>query len=143
MSFLRNIYNASNLQANKEVQKIGKDLGLNILIGDNFNWCNEDEEHLKEEGVLVNENLIILLEKQGIEFSDALKEDFLFMKEGEELDIYLSDESGVYSTNIFVDYLDINGTQNLDTWLDFNNLHIESNKDKDLNELSSEGVIRY
>ena len=143
MSFLRNIYNASNLQANKEVQKIGKDLGLNILIGDNFNWCNEDEEHLKEEGVLVNENLIILLEKQGIEFSDALKEDFLFMKEGEELDIYLSDESGVYSTNIFLDYLDINGAQNLDVWLDFNNLHIESNKKKDLNELSSEGVIGY
>ena len=140
MSFLKNIYNTSNNQANIEVCKIGKEAGINLLIGDNFKWLNEDEfDALKEEGVLVNENLIALLENQGVEFSDILREDFHFMVEGEEIEIYLKDESGLYSTNI---YLEIGGVQNFEVWLDFNNLYKET-RDKDLNDLSSKKVIRY
>lgn len=143
MSFLKNIYNTSNNQANIEVCKIGKEAGINLLIGDNFKWLNEDEfDALKEEGVLVNENLIALLENQGVEFSDILREDFHFMVEGEEIEIYLKDESGLYSTNIFLEYLEIGGVQNFEVWLDFNNLYKET-RDKDLNDLSSEKVIRY
>ena len=143
MSFLKNIYNTSNSQANIEVCKIGKEAGINLLIGDNFKWLNEDEfDALKEEGVLVNENLIALLENQGVEFSDILREDFHFMVEGEEIEIYLKDESGLYSTNIFLEYLEIGGVQNFEVWLDFNNLYKET-RDKDLNDLSSKKVIRY
>lgn len=143
MSFLKNIYNTSNSQANIEVCKIGKEAGINLLIGDNFKWLNEDEfDAFKEEGVLVNENLIALLENQGVEFSDILREDFHFMVEGEEIEIYLKDESGLYSTNIFLEYLEIGGVQNFEVWLDFNNLYKET-RDKDLNDLSSEKVIRY
>ena len=143
MSFLKNIYNTSNSQANIEVCKIGKEAGINLLIGDNFKWLNEDEfDALKEEGVLVNENLIALLENQGVEFSDILREDFHFMVEGEEIEIYLKDESGLYSTNIFLEYLEIGGVQNFEVWLDFNNLYKET-RDKDLNDLSSEKVIKY
>ena len=143
MSFLKNIYNTSNNQANIEVCKIGKEAGINLLIGDNFKWLNEDEfDAFKEEGVLVNENLIALLENQGVEFSDILREDFHFMVEGEEIEIYLKDESGLYSTNIFLEYLEIGGVQNFEVWLDFNNLYKET-RDKDLNDLSSEKVIKY
>lgn len=143
MSFLKNIYNTSNNQANIEVCKIGKEAGINLLIGDNFKWLNEDEfDAFKEEGVLVNENLIALLENQGVEFSDILREDFHFMVEGEEIEIYLKDESGLYSTNIFLEYLEIGGVQNFEVWLDFNNLYKET-RDKDLNDLSSKKVIRY
>ena len=143
MSFLKNIYNTSNNQANIEVCKIGKEAGINLLIGDNFGWLDEDEfEAFKEEGVLVNENLITLLENQGVEFSDILREDFHFMVEGEEIEIYLKDESGLYSTNIFLEYLEIGGVQNFEVWLDFNNLYKET-RDKDLNDLSSEKVIKY
>lgn len=143
MSFLKNIYNTSNSQANIEVCKIGKEAGINLLIGDNFKWLNEDEfDAFKEEGVLVNENLIALLENQGVEFSDILREDFHFMVEGEEIEIYLKDESGLYSTNIFLEYLEIGGVQNFEVWLDFNNLYKET-RDKDLNDLSSKKVIRY
>ena len=64
------------------------------------------------------------------------------MVEGEEIEIYLKDESGLYSTNIFLEYLEIGGVQNFEVWLDFNNLYKET-RDKDLNDLSSEKVIKY
>lgn len=144
MSFLKTIYNCSTLEANKKVQSIAKDMDINLSIGDNSVWLNEDEfEHLYEEGILVNENLVTLLEKQGVEFSDILREDFLFMREGEEREIYLKDDSGLYSANIFLDYLEINGVQNFEVWLDFNHMYRESNECRDLDDMPSNGVIRY
>ena len=144
MSFLKEIYDVPSFCANQEVMKKADGLGIKLLIGDNYMWLNEEDfESLREEGVLVNENLISFLEKQNVEFSDILREDFHNIREGEELDIYLKDESGIYSANIFLDYLDIDGVQNFEVWLDFNNMHRNFNKNTDVNDVCSEGEIRY
>ena len=144
MSFLKEIYNVPGFCANQEIVRKANELGLNLSIGDNYRWLTEDDfESLREEGILVNEDLISFLEKQNVEFSDILKEDFHNMREGEELEIYLKDESGLYSSNIFLEYLDIDGVQNFEVWLDFNNLYKESDENTDINNVSSEGAIRY
>ena len=125
MSFLKEIYNTSGGQANKKVQSIARELNIELLIGDNYNWVDKEDEHyehLIEEAVLIDKNLATLLENKGIQFSKILKEDFIDIKEGEEAEVYFKDNSGLYFLNIKVDYLDINGVSNLEAWIDFNQL---------------------
>ena len=126
MKFLESIYNCSEGQANKEICKIAKGLGINLLHGDNFNWLNDEDEHLKEEGIFVNENLVALLESQKVDFSDAIREDFHSITEGESMKVYFRDDSGIYSTYLYLGYLDVNDISVFDVWVDFNNLRYET-----------------
>ena len=126
MKFLESIYNCSEGQANKEICKIAKGLGINLLHGDNFNWLNDEDEHLKEEGIFVNENLVALLESQKVDFSDAIREDFHSMTEGESMKVYFRDDSGIYSAYLYLGYLDVNDISVFDVWVDFNNLRYET-----------------
>ena len=137
MKFLESIYNCSEGQANKEICKIAKSLGINLLHGDNFNWLNDEDEHLKEEGVFVNENLVALLESQKVDFSDAIREDFHSMTEGESMKVYFRDDSGIYSAYLYLDYLDVDGVETFDVWIDFNNLYNET-RTIDLNSLPTQ-----
>ena len=137
MRFLESIYNCSEGQANKEICKIAKSLGVNLLHGDNFNWLNDEDEHLKEEGIFVNENLVALLESQKVDFSDAIREDFHSMTEGESMKVYFRDDSGIYSAYLYLDYLDVDGVETFDVWIDFNNLYNET-RTIDLNSLPTQ-----
>lgn len=137
MRFLESIYNCSEGQANKEICKIAKGLGINLLYGDNFNWLNDEDEHLKEEGIFVNENLVALLESQKVDFSDAIREDFHSMTEGESMKVYFRDDSGIYSAYLYLDYLDVDGVETFDVWIDFNNLYNET-RTIDLNSLPTQ-----
>lgn len=137
MRFLESIYNCSAGQANKEICKIAKSLGINLLHGDNFNWLNDEDEHLKEEGIFVNENLVALLESQKVDFSDAIREDFHSMTEGESMKVYFRDDSGIYSAYLYLDYLDVDGVETFDVWIDFNNLYNET-RTIDLNSLPTQ-----
>ena len=136
MRFLESIYNCSEGQANKEICKIAKSLGVNLLHGDNFNWLNDEDEHLKEEGIFVNENLVALLESQKVDFSDAIREDFHSMTEGESMKVF-RDDSGIYSAYLYLDYLDVDGVETFDVWIDFNNLYNET-RTIDLNSLPTQ-----
>lgn len=120
MSFLKEIFHSEN--ANQKVKEYAKSMNIDILVGDNFNWLNDEDENLKEEGVFLNENFITFLEEKGIECSDIIKEDFRNTREGEDIEVYLKDESGVYYATMVTEYYDIDGVSNFGEWIDFNNL---------------------
>ena len=142
MSFLKEVYEALEGQRNQKVSEIGTRSDINISIGDNCDWISEDDYDFKEEGVLINDKLIALLEANNVEFSDELREDFHFMREGEEIEVYFKDKSGLYTGVIFLEHLVIDGLQYFDAWIDFNNLCLESNK-KDLSKLSFGTIPKY
>lgn len=119
--FLKEICHSTN--ANQKVKEMAKLLDIELSIGNNFNWIDDEDEHLKEEGIFVDENLILFLEKNGIEFSDEIKCNIEITKEdGTQIDVYLKDKSGLYSTNLFTEYYDVDGISNFGDWIDFNNL---------------------
>lgn len=119
--FLKEICHSTS--ANQKVKEMAKLLDIELSIGNNFNWIDDEDEHLKEEGIFVDENLILFLEKNGIEFSDEIKCNIEITKEdGTQIDVYLKDKSGLYSTNLFTEYYDVDGISNFGDWIDFNNL---------------------
>lgn len=119
--FLKEICHSIN--ANQKVKEMAKLLDIELSIGNNFNWIDDEDEHLKEEGIFVDENLILFLEKNGIEFSDEIKCNIEITKEdGTQIDVYLKDKSGLYYTNLFTEYYDVDGISNFGDWIDFNNL---------------------
>lgn len=119
--FLKEICHSTN--ANQKVKEMAKLLDIELSIGNNFNWIDDEDEHLKEEGIFVDENLILFLEKNGIEFSDEIKCNIEITKEdGTQIDVYLKDKSGLYYTNLFTEYYDVDGISNFGDWIDFNNL---------------------
>lgn len=80
----------------------------------------------------MNDDLLDLLEKQGVDCSDIIKEDFSSMAKGEFIEIYLKDESGIcYLSYLLLDHLEIDGVErDFEVWLDFNILHIASNQNQ-------------
>lgn len=124
MSFLEEIYEASKKElkgANIVIERAGIELGLNIEIGSNRNWCLSEDD-IEEQAVHANEELIKLLDEKSVSYSDCLKEDFLNIGPDDEVNIYLTDESGTYIVVLYVGHLDVGNTSCLNYWIDFNGI---------------------
>ena len=123
MIFLEEVYKASKLDlmgSNVKVYKAGKDLNLNIEMGNNFNWCESGDE--EEQAISLDENLIELFKLKDIEYSDKIESDFFNLAPNESFETYLKDESGTYSVTVYIGHLDVDGISCLNHWIDFNNI---------------------
>lgn len=123
-NFLETVYKASLKElkgANIEIKRAGIELGLNIEIGDNFNWCITDED-VQEQAVHINKDFLKLLKSKSVQYPDTLDEDFLDIGPDDLLDIRFTDDSGTYLTTLYVGMLDVGGTSCLNYWIDFNNI---------------------
>lgn len=125
MKFLEEIYKLRNkgynCDSNIAIYEKGKELNLDIEIGDNFNWCITPDCS-KEQAIVFNKELLTLFNLMNIEYNKEIEQEMINLQPDDTFELILEDNSGKYKTTIYLAHLDIRNSNCLECWIDFNNL---------------------